>query len=82
MNYVTPGWKTTEFWSHVAISAAALAATLGTVFDKAFVASHPALSAGVTIASIVLAGLSQAAYSISRGIAKSGGETPPVAAQG
>ncbi len=37
---------------------------IGTIFDKAFVAAHPALAAGLAVGSFVLAAVSQAAYTI------------------
>lgn len=75
------GIKTSEFWSHVAISTGALAATLGTVFDKTFVSNHPALAAAISVAGIVCMGLSQAAYAISRGLTKQSQVTTVTAPQ-
>lgn len=76
---MTQGIKTSEFWSHVAISTGAFASVVGTVFDKAFVSNHPALAAGVSVAGILAMALSQASYAISRGIAKQGQPVVPTA---
>ena len=67
-----PGYKTTEFWTNIAVLTSGAATTLATVFDQNFVNHHVALSTALAAAGVLLMAVSQAAYSISRGLAKQG----------
>ena len=70
-----PGYKTTEFWTNIAVLTSGAATTLATVFDQNFVNHHVALSTALAAAGVLLMAISQAAYSISRGLAKQGSGT-------
>jgi hypothetical protein len=73
---MTPGIKTSEFWTHLALLLATGATFIGTAFDHAFLTNHPVLAAVVGGAAMVVAGASQIAYTIGRSIVKSADHGP------
>ena len=58
---VVPSYKTSEFWGHVAVTVLALVIASGII---------PTSGLWAQIAALVMAGLSSAGYSVSRGLAK------------
>lgn len=63
-----PFYRSSTFWTHVATSAAGLTTAMTGMFDPNFILHHPAVSAIMVISGMILTGVSQAAYSISRAI--------------
>ena len=77
-----PGYKTTEFWTNIAVLTSGAATTLATVFDQNFISHHIALSTALAAAGVLLMAVSQASYSISRGLAKQGSGLSAVSGEG
>ena len=58
---VKPAWKTTEFWGHVAVSLISLVVAGGVI---------PSTGPWAQMIALLTFGLSQAGYSVSRGLCK------------
>jgi len=58
-----PGWRTTEFWTHILLTVATVGGVVGGLVTG-------------PVGAIVVA-ISQGAYAISRGLSKTGPDTQP-----
>ena len=58
---VKPAWQTSEFWGHAAVALLGLLATSGILVPNSMLAQ---------VAGLAIIGLSQAGYSVSRGLCK------------
>ena len=68
--FMKPGYKTTEFITHLGVLLGSAATIIGTVFDKGFLASHPIFSSVIAGIAMIAAGASQVAYTFGRSSVK------------
>lgn len=71
------GFKSSEFYVYLATIAGVFGVGLDAISKTDFVSAHPAIAAGVAIASSVVAGLASIGYGIGRSIVKANA-TPDV----
>ena len=66
MSYTkSPFYKSRAFWTHFAVSSAAVSSAVTSVVDKGFSDTHPVIATAIVVISGLALAVSQAAYVIS-----------------